>query len=243
MNPALVPKPIERRDRDERLGAGAGRRERGRVADRAVMSERQQRDPDARAAEMSDRQVRVHRRANRPVSPSNKDRRRRHERHQLPERQETDHVTSRQDADKRQQERRSQCSERSCAVAAGQIVARKDQRRHRGQREHSEEEPAQRIKTKCQTDRAAKTRAEYVAAVRTATPTAPRSIIPAACTASPARKPRPVAASAPPNASIATPASAPQSSTLTASRGPAEARSPRPRGRRAAPGCPRAPRR
>ena len=162
--PRLGSESDERRYRYERLGAAAGRRERGWVADRAVMSKGEQGNPDARTTEMSDRQVRVNRRANLPVAPIDKDRRRRNERHQLPEPQETDHIPSRENTHQRQQERRSQSTERSCPVAAGQIVARKDQRRHRSQRKNRKKEPAKRIKAKRQTYRAAKPGAEHVAA-------------------------------------------------------------------------------
>src|ERR1039458_2340598 len=75
-----------------------------------------------------------------------------------------DPTPSRENTHQRQQERGSQYTERSCAVAAGQIVARKDQRRHRSQRKNGKKEPAKRIKAKRQADRAAKPGAEHVAA-------------------------------------------------------------------------------
>ena len=121
----LGPEPDEGRDRDERLGAAAGGGERRRVADRAVVREREQGDPDPDPAQMRDREIRVHGRAHLPLAAREEDRGRGEQRHQLPESEEADHVASREHPDQRQQERRGQRADRPLPCAApGQIVAR-----------------------------------------------------------------------------------------------------------------------
>ena len=114
--PRLRPEADQRCDRDERLGAAARGRERRRVADRAVMLQDEQRDPDAGAAEVRDREVRVDGGTDRRVAFGDEDRGGGNERHQLPEGEEGDDVPRDQDAREREQERRHQRTEPRSAL-------------------------------------------------------------------------------------------------------------------------------
>ena len=139
----LRPEADQRRDRDERLGAAAGSCERGGVADRAVVLEDEHRDPDTGAAEMRDREVRVHGRTDRRVAFGDQDRGGRDERHQLPEGKERNYISREQNAREREQECGHQRTERPLAARPREIVARVDECRHRGEGEHREEQAAQ----------------------------------------------------------------------------------------------------
>jgi hypothetical protein len=105
----------QRGDRHKRLRTAALRRERRGVTDRSVVGKREQRDPDRSTAQMRNRKVGVNRGAHAPLTPSGEDRGSRHERHQLPERQEARHVTRGKHTDQRQQERRRQWTDHPCA--------------------------------------------------------------------------------------------------------------------------------
>ena len=75
------------------------------------MLEHEQGDPHAGAAEVGDRQVRVHRAAHVRVAFRHQDRRRREQRHQLPEGQERGHIAGGEHADEREQKPGGECAD------------------------------------------------------------------------------------------------------------------------------------
>ena len=162
--PRLRAEADERGDRDKRLRAASGLRQRRRVADCAVVGKRQQRDPHAGAAQMRDRQVGEDRRPDRPISPRRDDRGGGHERHQLPEGEERRDVAGGQQPGQREQERRGQRADRTWRRADPEVRARKDKRRHRRDRQDQQEEPAERVQPNRRSDVAAEGRADRVTA-------------------------------------------------------------------------------
>ncbi len=160
----LRPEPDEGRHGDERLCTRAGGCHRRGISDPAVVREREERDPDAGSPEVRDRDIRIHGRASLPVSAREQDRGRRDERHQLPEDKEADDVASGEHTGERQQEHARQGADRRCVRAPGQVVAREQERRDRGEREQGQEEPAERVEAECQAYSAVKRGADRLAA-------------------------------------------------------------------------------
>ncbi len=145
-HPRLRAESDDRREGDDSLDAGSVG-ERGRIADRALMREQEQGDPDPGAAEVGDRDVDEDRAAGTLVGVADEDDRRRYERHQLPEEEERERVTGAENAGEGEHERR--CEEAGGAAGAGwlQVPGGEHERGEGDQAERAEEEPGQPVDT------------------------------------------------------------------------------------------------
>jgi len=127
-DPGLGAEADHRRDGDQRLDRRPGGLRGGWIADAADAGQRQQRDPDSGPAEMRDREVLEHRRARRTFLAGHEDRRRRQQRHELPEEKEGDRAARGEYTGERQHERGAEDAKRRAVWSVAQGSARMDQR-------------------------------------------------------------------------------------------------------------------
>ncbi len=148
--PGLRAEADERRHGDERLQPARRRR----AAERPGVREHEQRDPDADAAEVADREVDEDGAAHGPVASGDEDRAGRHERHQLPAGEERDRVAGGQHRRERQHEGRRERGQRTTGDArVAQPVARGEQRRQRDDGDEREEQRAQPVEAERRRER------------------------------------------------------------------------------------------
>ena len=140
--PGLRPHPHEGGDRDRDLRARP-RLDCAFAAERSRVGEEQHRDPRARAQQVCERDVDVHRAPGLPVVPPHEDDRRRHERHQLPGSEECQRIARAENERQHEQEDAGEPGNGASPRVGREIARGEHERGSPDETEHEEEVAAQ----------------------------------------------------------------------------------------------------